>query len=52
MGAVDEGLIREGRLRPLASADELRLEKRGAVGHAPARDPGLLLDLFLTALEG
>jgi predicted glycosyltransferase len=52
LGAVDEGLIREGRLRPLTSADGLPLEKRGAESRAPARDPALLLDLFLTALEG
>lgn len=52
IGAVDDALIREGHLRPLASADELRLEKRTAESRAPGRDPALLLDLFLTALEG
>jgi uncharacterized protein len=51
IGAVDEGLLREGRMRALASADELALEKR-AGGGAPrtVRDPTLLLDLMLTAL--
>jgi hypothetical protein len=51
IGAVDEGLLRDGRLRALASADALRLEKR--VREDPARterDPSLVLDLMLTAL--
>jgi predicted glycosyltransferase len=50
-GAVDEGLLREGRLRALASADELVLEKRSdGPGKRAQRDPALLLDLMLTAL--
>jgi predicted glycosyltransferase len=51
VGAVDEGLLREGRLRALASADELVLEKR-ASGRSPGveRNPALVLDLLLTAL--
>ena len=51
LGAVDERLVGEGRLRPLASVDDLRLEKRGADA-APRveRDPAILLDLLLTAL--
>jgi uncharacterized protein len=52
LGAVDEQLIREGRLRPLRSADELRLEKRPAGAKPAGRDPSLLLDQLLTALEG
>jgi len=51
VGAVDEALIAEGRLRPLDSADELRLEKRSGDASARVeRDPALLLDLLLTAL--
>ena len=51
IGAVDEALIEEGRLRPLNSADELQLDKRPreAAAHVE-RDPALLLDLLLTAL--
>ena len=51
IGAVDEALIEEGRLRPLNTADELQLDKRPreAAAHVQ-RDPALLLDLLLTAL--
>jgi hypothetical protein len=52
LGAVDEQVIREGRLRPLRSADELMLEKRVPGTERTDRDPALLLDLMLTALEG
>jgi hypothetical protein len=52
IGAVDERLIQEGSLRPLGSAGDLVLEKKPE-GTVPARrDPALLLDLLLTALEG
>jgi len=51
LGAVDEALIAEGRLRVLTSADELRLEKRAGAGVRLRRDPALLLDLMLTTLE-
>ena len=51
LGAVDEALIAEGRLRPLRSADELELEKRATATLVQARDPALLLDLMLGALE-
>jgi len=52
LGAVDERLIAEGRLRRLTSADELEIVKRG--GASPGqdrvrRDPGLLVDLLLGA---
>ncbi|MFO7573364.1 MAG: DUF354 domain-containing protein [Gaiellaceae bacterium] len=52
LGAVDEHLLRQGRLRSLRSSDELRLEKRQRAGDTRRRerDPALLLDLFLTAL--
>jgi hypothetical protein len=52
MGAVDEMLVREGRLRALRSAADLELRKRDAANGRVERDPALLLDLFLTALEG
>ena len=53
LGAVDESLIGAGRLRPLTSVDEIELEKRSAGSRAtpPGRDPSLLLDLMLSALE-
>jgi predicted glycosyltransferase len=52
LGAVDERLIEEGRLRPLESADDLVVE-RAPARPAPRtdRDPALLLDLMLSALE-
>jgi predicted glycosyltransferase len=50
-GAVDEQLIAEGRLRTLTAADDLRVVKK-PIGSTPStRDPALLLDLLLTALE-
>ena len=50
LGAVDEALIRDGRLRPLRDPAELELRKRDA-GRAQRerRDPRLLLDLLLAA---
>ena len=50
IGAVDEELLRDGRLRALSSADELVLEKRGTTAPRVERDPALLLDLLLGAL--
>ncbi len=51
LGAVDEQLIDEGLLRPLASADELVLDRKPATSPRRAdRDPALLLDLMLSAL--
>jgi predicted glycosyltransferase len=51
LGAVDEELLREGRLRTLRSAGELRLEKRdSATTGRGERDPALLLDLMFTPL--
>ena len=52
LGAVDERLIEEGRLRLLASADELVLERKpGPAARRADRDPARLLDLMLSALE-
>jgi predicted glycosyltransferase len=51
LGAVDTALVEQGRLRVLAAAEDLALQKRAAPGIATRRDPGLLLDLLLTALE-
>ena len=52
LGAVDEMLVNEGRLRVLTSADALTLEKCAASQTRTERDPSALLDLLLTALEG
>jgi len=52
LGAVDSALVKDGRLGLLASADELELEKReGRANGRSGRDPALLLDLLLSALE-
>ena len=48
LGAVDETLIRDGRLRPLRDVAELELRKRDDGGaQRERRDPRLLLDLLL-----
>jgi predicted glycosyltransferase len=52
MGAVDEGLVADGRLRLLVDAASFAPAKRVAGAHPPFRDPALMLDLLLTALEG
>jgi hypothetical protein len=54
LGAVDEALIADGRLRPLRSADEVVLEKRApgsglGAGERVRRDPRILTDLLLSA---
>jgi len=51
LGAVDEMLIQGGRLGVLGSADALPLRKRDGRGQPIGRDPGLLLDLLLSAFE-
>jgi len=51
LGAVDEMLVREGRLQPLADPDDLELAKRPPGEPPPTRDPALLLDLMASALE-
>jgi predicted glycosyltransferase len=54
LGAVDERLIQEGRLMRLSSADQVQLSKRreSAGGQRERRDPQLLVDLLVSALEG
>jgi predicted glycosyltransferase len=50
MGAVDERLIAEGRLRPLTEPDSLELRKRETEpGALNPRDPQLLVDAILDA---
>ncbi len=44
MGAVDKGLMAEGRLRQLVSADDLVLEKKPASSARVRRDVGDLVD--------
>lgn len=49
VGAVDERLLSEGRLRRLADPDQLRICKRAEVSARSGRirrDPGLLVDLL------
>ena len=50
LGAVDEQLLGDGRLRTLTSAAELVLEKKTAAASPPTRDPQAMLDLLLSAL--
>jgi uncharacterized protein len=52
LGAVDEKLVRDGRLRALSSASDLELATRSSGIEPQTRDPALLLDLMLSALEG
>jgi uncharacterized protein len=47
IGAVDEALLRSGRLRRLNDPDELELVKRGQLGGRVRRDPARFLDLLL-----
>ena len=50
IGAVDEALLAEGRLRQLTDPGELRLVKREAGrGERVRRDPSVFLDLLLPA---
>jgi hypothetical protein len=50
LGGVDEWLIREGRLLPLADPGALELRKRErGPGERTRRDPALMLELLLSA---
>lgn len=56
MGAVDERLIAEGRLRQLESADQIELAKReraadGSSAERIRRDPKIITDLLLSAAD-
>jgi uncharacterized protein len=51
LGAVDSALVGQGRLRVLTRAGDLSLERRGSPSARIERDPALLLDLMLSALE-
>ena len=53
LGAVDERLLAEGRLRRVASPDQVLVQKRtgDAGGRRVRRDPRLLLDMMLAAVE-
>jgi uncharacterized protein len=52
LGAVDERLIAEGRLKRLERAGDLALEKRAATGgERVRRDPAVLADLLLKPLS-
>ena len=51
IGAVDEALLAEGRLRRLDTVADLRLERKTPDGRPATRKPSVLLDLLLTALE-
>jgi predicted glycosyltransferase len=51
LGAVDTRLVEDGRLRILTSAEDLRVEKRAGPSMPTERDPAVMLDLLLTALE-
>jgi predicted glycosyltransferase len=49
LGAVDELLLREGRMQRLSNPDEIALEKRhGAAGERIRRDPRRLVELLLS----
>jgi len=52
LGGVDEALIRTGRLRPLTDARSLELEKRQGTLDWPRRDPGVLVEMILSAARG
>jgi uncharacterized protein len=53
MGAVDEALIAEGRLRRLDRADAVVLEKRAvSIGDRIRRDPGILAEMLLSPIGG
>ena len=51
LGAVDEGLAAAGKLHVLTSPGAVILQKRVRATDRPTRDPALLLDLLLSALE-
>ena len=53
MGAVDEALIADGRLRRLERAEDVTLEKRAtSTAERRRRDPAVLADLLLSPVGG
>ncbi len=50
LGAVDEGLVADGRLRVLADAGSLELARKEGAPKRTRRDPAVMLDLMLAAL--
>jgi uncharacterized protein len=53
LGAVDEALIADGRLRRLTRAEDVELEKRVVSnGSRTRRDPAVLADLLLSPIGG
>jgi len=51
LGAVDTALVNQGRMRTLTSARALVLEKRSGWAGRVERDPAVMLDLLVSALE-
>jgi hypothetical protein len=52
LGAVDEALLREGRMRRLTDAADVSLERRSAqTGVRIRRDPNELVKLLLSAAD-
>jgi hypothetical protein len=47
IGAVDEALIAEGRLRPLTDPDAVEVERRAGAGTPARRDPDVLVEMLL-----
>jgi predicted glycosyltransferase len=52
LGAVDRGLIADGRLRRLEAPGDVVLERRARAAAPPLRDPEILVDLILGAVPG
>jgi predicted glycosyltransferase len=51
LGAVDERLLAEGRLRELRRAEDLTLQRRGQAPARTTRDPARLVELMISGLE-
>jgi predicted glycosyltransferase len=49
LGAVDEALIHEGRLRPATDVRAIEIVKHRGHEPSPRRDPGILVDMMLEA---
>jgi hypothetical protein len=51
MGGVDEQLLREGKLRRLERAADVKIERRDRTTPRLRRDPQLIVDLILGTLD-